>query len=114
MSPEKTTVDVESARARLTARRAELHQRLERVDADQRHLNDPLSADFAEAANQTSNDEVLGAIGETVRAEIGDIDAALLRMTAGRYGICSACGKPIESARLAAVPYSLRCAACAD
>jgi DnaK suppressor protein len=114
MSPEKPVVDIAGARAQLTARRAELAQRLERVDADQRHLNDPLSADFAEAANQTNNDEVLGAIGETVRSEIADIDAALARMAAGRYGVCAACGKPIEAARLAAVPYSLRCAACID
>ena len=114
MSPDKTVPDIAGARARLTSRRAELQQRLERVDADQRHLNDPLSADFAEAANQTSNDEVLGAIGDTVRIEIADIDAALARMTAGRYGLCAACGKPIEAARLAAVPYSLRCTACID
>jgi DnaK suppressor protein len=113
MSPQKPAIDTASVKARLTARRAELAQRLLRVDADQRHQADPLSTDFAEAAVQTNNDEVLGAIGETVRVEIADIDAALGRLAAGHYGSCSACGRPIEPARLVAVPYTLRCAACA-
>ena len=72
-----------------------------------------LSADFAEQATQTSNDEVLAAIGATVRAEITDIDAALGRLAAGRYGICARCGTQIEPARLRAVPYTLTCAGCA-
>jgi DnaK suppressor protein len=113
MSPQKPAIDTAGVKALLTARRAELAQRLLRVDADQRHQVDPLSADFAEAANQTNNDEVLGAIGESVRAEIADIDSALVRLAAGHYGSCSICGRPIEPARLTAVPYTLRCAACA-
>ena len=105
--------DIAAAKSRLEARRGELALRLSRVDVDQRHQTEPLVQDFAEQANQTGNDEVLGAIGDSLRAEIQDIDAALARIAAGHYGKCSACGKAIEPARLAAVPYALRCAACA-
>jgi len=113
MSPEKPVIDTARVKALLAARRTELSQRLARVDADQRHQTDPLSADFAEAANQTSNDEVLGAISDTVRTEIAEIDTALGRLASGHYGHCAACNGPIEPARLAVVPYTLRCAACA-
>lgn len=113
MTSTPTAVDAASVKSRLEARRAELRQRLGRIETDRRHQADPLEPDFEEQVNQTSNDEVLGAIGDSVRAEIGDIDAALERLAAGRYGTCGGCGRPIEPARLAVVPYTLRCSACA-
>lgn len=105
--------DPAAVKSRLEARRAELEQRLAHVDVDQRHQWEPLEQDFEEQANQTGNDEVLGAIGDSVRAELSQIDGALGRLAAGRYGQCAACGKRIDAARLAAVPYALRCVACA-
>ena len=33
------------------------------------------------------------------------IDRALKRMDDGTYGICDICGKPIEKARVKALPY---------
>jgi RNA polymerase-binding transcription factor DksA len=105
--------DTAAIKSRLEARHAELSQRLARVDADQRHQDEPLVQDFEEQANQTGNDEVLGAIGDSVRTELSQIDAALGRLAAGHYGECAACGKTIEAARLTAVPYALRCTACA-
>jgi RNA polymerase-binding transcription factor DksA len=105
--------DIAAAKSRLESRRTELQQRLARVDADQHHRDEPLVQDFEEQANQTGNDEVLGAIGDTVREELAQVDAALGRIAAGHYGECAACGKMIEGARLSAVPYALRCAACA-
>ena len=86
----------DAVHTRLVARRAELVQRLERVDHDASHRGEPVSADFEEQASQTSNDEVLAAIAQTVRTEISDIDAALGRLAAGRYGICARCGAQIE------------------
>jgi RNA polymerase-binding transcription factor DksA len=105
--------DTAVVKAQLESRRAELQQRLSRVEVDQRHQAEPLEADFEEQAAQTGNDEVLAAIGDTVRAELADIDAALGRLAAGHYGECAACGKAIEVARLTAVPYALRCSRCA-
>jgi DnaK suppressor protein len=109
----KSPQDLEAVKSGLQARRAELTSRRDRVDRDQRHQAQPLSADFAEQAAETTNDDVLGAIGESVRAEIHDIDAALVRLAAGGYGTCARCGARIEPARLAAVPYALICKSCA-
>ena len=33
------------------------------------------------------------------------IDRALQKIDAGTYGICERCGKPIEKARIKALPY---------
>ena len=106
-------IDTAAVKSALEARRAELQQRLARVDADRRHQAEPLDPDFEEQANQTGNDEVLGAIGDSGRSELADIESALARLAAGHYGECAECGKDIEAARLAAVPYALRCSACA-
>ncbi len=106
-------IDTNAVKARLEARRAELRQRLVRVEVDRRHQSEPLEADSEEQANQTGNDEVLGAIGASGRDELVAIDAALSRLASGHYGQCATCGKAIDTARLAAVPHALRCTGCA-
>jgi DnaK suppressor protein len=45
-------------------------------------------------------------------AEIRDIDAALLRIAAGGYGVCTDCGEEIEVPRLEAWPTAKRCRPC--
>ena len=40
-----------------------------------------------------------------------EIDDALLRIERGEYGVCDVCGKPIEIARLEAVPTARLCEA---
>jgi RNA polymerase-binding protein DksA len=44
-------------------------------------------------------------IENNVRDLLHKIDRALSRMSDGTYGACSRCGKPIEKARLKALPY---------
>lgn len=43
---------------------------------------------------------------------IFEIDQALHRIDLGLYGVCEYCQKPIEKARLMALPYSRLCVAC--
>lgn len=42
-----------------------------------------------------------------------EVEAALARIDAGTFGNCEDCGKPIDPARLNALPYVSRCIACA-
>ena len=107
-------MDTNAVRERLLRRREELRQRAHEASAEARHESDPLSADFAEQVTQRENDDVLGAISDSARAELAQVDAALQRLANGRYGICAGCGEPIEAERLAAVPYADRCRACAE
>ena len=46
---------------------------------------------------------------ENIEAELSDIEHALRRLDDGTYGTCEACGKPIDSPRLEAVPAARFC-----
>ncbi len=107
-------MDIEAVRTRLLTRREELRLRASRARADLRHESDPLSADSAEQVTQRETDDVLGAITQSAREELVHLDAALRRLSAGRYTSCAACGESIEEERLSAVPYTDRCRACAE
>ena len=106
-------MDTGAVRERLLRRREELRARADEARAEARHEADPLSADFAEQVTQRENDDVLGAISDSARFELAQVDAALKRLAAGRYGTCTGCGEAIEAPRLAAVPHAERCCRCA-
>jgi RNA polymerase-binding transcription factor DksA len=48
-------------------------------------------------------------IQATLEAELDNVERAFRRLQAGTYGICDACGKPIEKARLDAIPTARFC-----
>lgn len=100
-------------RHRLERRRAELVARKGAAAVDLLHRNEPVVADFGDAAIQTENDEALAAIVKAADEEIQAIDVALARLQAGLFGVCEGCGNEIAAARLAAVPYAVSCADCA-
>ncbi|MBX5462670.1 MAG: TraR/DksA family transcriptional regulator [Steroidobacteraceae bacterium] len=104
--------EMNEIRARLLARRAELVRVRERLAAERRRDTEPLSADASDRALQCANDDVIDSIADTVLDELLRIDKALSRLDAGRYGLCEICLYPIESKRLAAVPYATCCAQC--
>jgi len=105
---------LDNVRADLNARRALLLERQSRVDNDLKRRSDPLVADSADQAIQLQNDEVLEAIGKSLRKEITDIDEALERLKLNLYGICHQCGQNIPDARLAVTPSATHCATCGD
>jgi DnaK suppressor protein len=103
-------MDIQEIRNGLTARLAELSERLERLKADAGRSH---SSDFADMAQERENDEVVDAIGNETREEIRQIQGALVRVDEGNYGICLGCREPIAEARLAVVPWATHCADCA-
>jgi DnaK suppressor protein len=48
------------------------------------------------------------------RARLAELDAALVRLHDGDYGVCERCGQPIAAARLDAQPATRVCIACAS
>ena len=100
----------ENAQA-LKARMADLLERAEVIEDDLRH---PLEADSSEQAIDLADDEALAGVDEVLRAEIGQIRHALLRIENGTYGTCVQCGGEIARERLAARPIATRCIACAS
>ena len=53
---------------------------------------------------------ILQALDRTLR----QIDAALARLRAGRYGLCATCSRPIPVARLEALPFATLCVLCQE
>lgn len=103
----------ESQRARLTAKQAELQDRVERLTRDQRHADEPVEKDFEEQASQRENDDVVDELLRESRRELQQIIRALARMDAGDYGICVNCGGEIGEGRLSAIPEATHCIKCA-
>ncbi len=46
------------------------------------------------------------------REVIAEIEHALARIALGTYGTCEACGTPVASERLEAIPHARHCVAC--
>ncbi|MGE0821886.1 MAG: TraR/DksA family transcriptional regulator [Candidatus Binatia bacterium] len=98
--------------------RVALQQKLERLQARmgkiQTNLRETPQPDSQEQALDRENDEVLERLEDSGREEISLIQAALARIDAGAYGICTACGAEIASERLSALPYATTCISCAQ
>jgi DnaK suppressor protein len=107
-----TKKELDGLRQRLLEERAELQEQLTTIEetsfsTSQSDLSGEVSFDEenADAGTFTFERERDLSIENNVRDLLGKIDRALARMDEGTYGICSRCGKPIEKARLRALPY---------
>lgn len=101
-------------REQLLQRREELNRRIHLITQDVRHVDGPLPSDFSEQAVERETEEVMDALGEAGRQELGQINRTLARIDKGEYGICASCGEPIPEARLKILPHSEYCVSCAE
>ncbi|HUE92171.1 TraR/DksA family transcriptional regulator [Pseudomonas sp.] len=85
-----------------------------RANAIRQDLARSHSPDFAEQALQRQNDEVLEALLMEAETGMRQVGLAKLRLAEGQYGLCLRCGEAIKPARLAAMPATEYCLACAD
>ena len=98
-------------RHRLLKRREQLEVEVKTHVASARTESAPEPG--GEAVTQVTEQEAGLAEAQRDVDELRAIDAALARMDAGEYGLCSDCGATIPHARLEANPHALRCIACA-
>ncbi len=63
----------------------------------------------ADLGTETFEREKDLAILESIEAELADVEHALRRLDEGTYGICEACGRPIDEERLEALPATRVC-----
>jgi DnaK suppressor protein len=103
----------------LAQRRALLEERwrdrLERVTALSLAYHDAAeSAPAAPASRGASSRRAKQLARQAVaeRQALAEIEAALDRIAAGRYGWCEECGRPVAVALLAAQPQARYCGAC--
>ena len=107
-----TKPEIKELRARLEEERVELDTQLTTIVEDtfattQSDMSGDVGLDdeSADAGTATFEREKDLSIENNVRDLLQKIDRALRRMDEGTYGVCDICGKPIEKARIKALPY---------
>ena len=100
--------------ARLQALELEYRKRIEAIDRDLSHRDEPVEADFAEQVTQRENEDVLRSLKLEAEIEHKRVVAALERASRGQYGECTRCGEDIDPARLDVMPQAENCIRCAN
>ena len=107
-----TKKELDDLRTRLQAEEVELQTQLTTIEEDtfattQSEMVGDVGLDdeSADAGTATFEREKDLSIENNVRDLLQKISRALKRIETGTYGICDRCGKPIEKARIKALPY---------
>ena len=107
-----TKKELDELRERLLSEKLELEEQLTTLEentfaASQSDISGEVAFDdeTADAGTATFERERDLSIENNVRDLLAKIDRAMRRMDAGTYGLCDRCGKPIEKARIKALPY---------
>ena len=77
-----------------------------------KELRSESPGDVIDAAYDSAQDEISSQLAEVESRELANIENALERMKAGKYGQCEVCGGRIPMARLNALPYATMCIDC--
>jgi DnaK suppressor protein len=102
-------MDIEYYRQRLLAKEQELVDLIARFENEARELPSAEVEDFADQA--TSIELKTVALEESALAAqtLSEVRDALRRIDEGTFGKCVDCGRPIEPARLEAIPWTPYC-----
>lgn len=106
--------DYEGIRSNLLDMLEDLDERLSKITEDVKHVDEPVSHDFAEQATEMENNEVLDSLGNITRGEMDKVKGAIARIDSGEYGVCVVCGEPIGQERLEILLFSDKCIKCAQ
>ncbi|MER3400640.1 MAG: conjugal transfer protein TraR [Thermoflexus sp.] len=105
------TIPFEPLRQALEAERERLRVERSRLDAAAPTgigYHDHMADDATDVADQATR----AALRRHLEGRLREVEEALQRMAEGTYGICLECGRPIEIARLKALPYAALCLEC--
>ncbi len=102
-------MDLAHMKARLLEKERELLSDTKRLEDEARLSGEPEVGDAADAA--VSDEEVAETLQQESQASqtLSQVRDALRRIEDGTYGRCVACGRPIEEARLEAIPWAAYC-----
>jgi len=107
-----TKKEIDELQARLQQERAELEVQLATIEdtsfattQSDRSGDVGLDDESADAGTATFEREKDLSIEQNVRDLLQKTDRSLTRIEEGSYGFCQRCGRPIEKARIKALPY---------
>jgi RNA polymerase-binding protein DksA len=108
--------ELQDFKSLLVEERSELERQFDELEesalgASQSELSGEAAFDeeYADSGTFTFERERDLSLAENLRDLMEQIDHALQRIEAGTFGICERCGKPIEKARMKALPYARLC-----
>ena len=104
------SLKVRALRDRLVKRRDEIVANLHRIDDQRRAVANHV--EWMDEPTYSHRRELFRLLSRSWHEEIYQLDQALARLLAGRYGICLGCASTIEIARLEAFPESEYCDPC--
>ncbi|MGB3414544.1 MAG: TraR/DksA C4-type zinc finger protein [Microbacteriaceae bacterium] len=111
--------DTEQIRALLLAEQKNVLERvdslagqIEDLTSARRGLNDDDEHD-PEGVTLSSEWSMLAGLLKTARTNAEQLEAAIVRLDAGKYGSCVACGQPIPEQQLEVRPFREKCVSCA-
>jgi DnaK suppressor protein len=93
----------------LLAKRRDLQSNLAALE---REASAPVEAevrDYTDAATDSQGSAESLEVATLLSQTLEEVQDALRRIEDGSYGKCAQCGRPIEPARLEAVPWALYC-----
>jgi DnaK suppressor protein len=107
------TEQIRKVQQQLLRRRETLTRSLNGEIGSLKNLHESGVGDELDASLAAEQMELGGQLAEVESRELAKINAALERISAGRYGKCDTCGGTIKAARLQAVPHAAECIDCA-
>ena len=113
-----TTIDTEHFRKRLLDERKRVKEAIDYLHEEnpgnvQDETQDSTADNHpADVATVTFDRELDYSLEESEERLLQAIDASLVRIDDGTYGICNACGRPIGEERLEALPWTTQCIDC--
>lgn len=102
------------ARRKLIERQRSLVERRSSIDREAQTLYEQREPDWEDRAADVTAAETLERLGDNEGVQLARVTDALARLEAGTWGTCVACGKPIATRRLRAVPEATRCGRCTN
>lgn len=116
-----TAKDFRTFKKLLEEERARLLEELKKIEKEkqtlrfEKNLGDDPSSGEEEASDmgqQVTEIERLNAVQAHVAGMLRKVESAKKKIAAKTYGICEGCQKPIEKARLRALPFAQFCIRC--
>lgn len=111
-----TDKEINELKERLLEERADLQAQFREIEessfaGDQTELSGEAGFDeeYADAGTATFEREKDLSLVNNIRDLTERIDKALAKIEERTYGLCDRCGKPIEKARIKALPYANLC-----
>jgi DnaK suppressor protein len=109
---EEMTTDFNLLRRRLEAERERFLEELKATALVAERRERGPYGEYGELATEVAEVEKGLILEKRIREQLAEVERALDKFEQGTYGLCDNCGRPIDTARLEALPQANLCLSC--